>query len=70
MVLSHTVLDTRDRVLFDSTALLLDVLWYTIYQVADLHTSDVTDIRLWVPPHQVGVGEPGEDQSQGWWVGH
>ena len=35
----------------------------------DLHTSDVTDRGLWVPPHQVGVEEPGEDQPQGWyWV--
>ena len=54
----------------DSLTQLWDVLLGAIYQVANLHTKNVTDIRLWVPPHQVGVGEPGEDYSQGWGVGH
>ena len=53
-----------------STIQFWNVLWDAIYQVANLHTSDVTDEGLWVPPHQVGVGEPGEDYSQGWGVGH
>ena len=70
MSLSCTVLDARDRVVIYSTTQLRDVLWDAIYQVEDLHTSDVTNIRLWVPPDQVGVGEPGKDHSQGWGVGH
>ena len=68
--LSCTALDTRDRVVPASTSQLWDALWDAIYQVMDLHTKNVTDIRHWVPPHQVGVGEPGEDHSQGWGVGH
>ena len=54
----------------DSLTQLWDVLLGAIYQVANLHTKNVTDRGLWIPPHQVGVGEPGEDHSQGGGVGH
>ena len=64
--LSLTALDARDRVLEHPSTQLWDALWDTIYQVADLETSDWTNKRLWVTPHQVGVGEPGEDHTQGW----
>ena len=70
MCLSRTALDARDRELMYSLAQLLDVLWDAVYQVVDLDTDDVTDKGLWVFPHQVGVGEPGEDHPQGWGVGH
>ena len=56
--------------MLDSPTQLRDVLWDTIYQVADLHTKNATDKGLWIPPHQEGVGEPGEDYSQGWGVRH
>ena len=65
-----TVLDARDRVAANITTQLWDVLWDAVYQVANLYTKDFTDKGLWVPPHQVGVGEPGKDHSQGWGVGH
>ena len=70
MCLSCAALDARDRELTYSTAQLLDVLWDAIYQVVDLDTDDFTNKGLQVPPHQVGVGEPGEDHPQSWGVGH
>ena len=70
MILSCAALDARDRELTYSTTQLWDVLWDAVYQVVDLHTNDVTDKGLWVSPHQVGVGKPGKDHSQGWGVGH
>ena len=66
MSLSLTALDARDRVLVHPSTQHRDGPWGTVYQVADLKTSDVTSKRLWVTPHQVGVGEPGEDHTQGW----
>ena len=66
MCLSLTALDTRDGVCMYSSIKLLDAHCDTVYQVADLHTSDWTNKGLWVTPHQVSVGEPGEDHTQGW----
>ena len=67
---SHSVLDARQSVLMYSTSQLWDASRDTVYLVADLHTKDVAYKGLWILPHQVVVGEPGEDHSQGWGVGH
>ena len=64
--LSLTALDARDRVLVHPSTQLWDGQWDIVYQVTDLETSDWTNKRLWVTPHQVGVGESGEDHTQGW----
>ena len=66
MCLSLTALDTRDGVVVYPSTQLWDAHCNTVYQVADLHTSDWTNKGLWVTPHQVGVGEPGEDHTQCW----
>ena len=64
--LSLTALDTGDGVCMYSSTKLWDAHCIIIYQVEDLHTNDWTNKGLWVTPHQVGVGEPGEDHTQGW----
>ena len=61
--LSLTALDARDRELIHTSTLLWDVQLFRIYLVVDLHTNDGTDKGLWVPPHQEGGREPGEDHS-------
>ena len=67
--LSLTALDARYRELIHTSTLLWDVQWFTVYQVANLYTNDGTNKGLWVPPHQEGGTEPGEDHLQGWGVG-
>ena len=69
MCLSLTALDTRNGLRTYPSTQVWGVLCNTVYQVEDLHTSDWTNKGLWVPPHQVGVGEPGEDHTQGWGAG-
>ena len=68
--LSCTALDARDSVLANSTTQLWNILWDAVYQVADLYAKDVANKGLWIPPQQVGAGEPGEGHLQGWGVGH
>ena len=70
MCFSLTALDTRNGLRTYPSTQVWDVLCDTVYQVADLHTSDWTNKGLWVTPHQVGVGEPGEDHTQGWGAGY
>ena len=67
--LSLTAPDARDGELIHTTNLFSDDVWDTVYQVADLHTNNVTDKGFWITPHQEGGREPGEDHSEGWWVG-